>query len=306
MSRIPSFVLASFCAFGFTLTTAYGQTPVTGTTTAPSLKSLTLESVVPIANIDSTLTPNIPASLLSAFTSGTMELRQQLSYSAAAQTLKVSGISEAAGSPLPTPAGAAGVTTLWTYTVNVDRLDFTATPGNAIVFLGSAANGSSGTPFGDISGSLVSVSAGYLAPTAASSATTFSGITTSIAGAATLFSKQGSGTVVSGSGTGGVPVAVAGPKNFISGSPQFQLDGTHSTDPSGGILTYHWTFVRVFGTTADLAGADTATPTVSVPGYSDAQGDYTFQLMVTNSAGLSATDTVTVTYSVPVANSTGQ
>lgn len=289
MSRISSFVLASF----FTLMTAYGQTSVTRT----SLKSLTLEAVVPIDNVDSTTTPSIPATLISSLTSGTMELRQQLNYNAAAQTLKVTGISEAAGLPLPTPADAAGVTTLWTYTVNVDRVDVTAKPGNAVVFLGSVASGSSSTPFGDISGALVSVSAGYLAPTDTSSSTTFMGISTVIAGSASLFSKQGSGTVVlSGSPTSGVPVAVAGPKNFISGNPQFQLDGTHSTDPSGGTLTYHWTFLPVFGTTANLVGADTATPIVTVPSYSDAEGDYTFQLAISNSAGLSATDTVTVTY----------
>jgi hypothetical protein len=37
---------------------------------------------------------------------------------------------------------------------------------------------------------------------------------------------------------------------------------------------------------------------VTVPDYSNAQGDYTFQLTVTNAAGLSSTDTVVVTYDV--------
>lgn len=107
-------------------------------------------------------------------------------------------------------------------------------------------------------------------------------------------------------GTTGVPDAVAEPKNFISANPQFQLDGTRSTEPSGGTLTYHWTFMPVFGTTANLVAAGTATPTVTVPDYSDAQGDYTFQLTVTNAAGLSAVDTVTVTYSVPGPTGDGQ
>ena len=307
MSRTSSVVLASFFAFSFSLASAYAQPPVTGTATPPSLKSLSLEAVIPFANINTTGTVDIPASLLSAFTNGTMELRQQLNYSAAAQTLVVIGISVPAGSPMPTPINATGTTTLWTYTVNIDRVDLTAKPGSAVVFLGFAANGSSGTPFGDISGSLVSISAAYIASPGALSATAFSGIATSIAGSASLFSKQGSGTIVTSSKSiGGAPVAVAGPKNFISVTPQFQLDGSHSTDPNGGTLTYHWTFMPIFGTTANLVGADSATPTVTVPDYSDAQGDYTFQLMVTNAAGLSATDTVTVTYSVPVANTNGQ
>jgi len=293
MSRISSIVLTPL----FTFMAMYGQTSGTGTTAAPSLKSLTLESVVPIDSVDSTATPNIPASLLSALTSGTAELRQQLTYTAATQTLTVTGISVASGSPLPTPSGATGVTSLWTYTVNVERVDLSAKPGNAVLFLGSAASGSTNTPFGDISGALVSISAGYTTPTDASSPTAFSGIAANLAGSATLFSKQGTGTLtLGGSPTTGVPVAVAGPKNFISGDPQFQLDGTHSTDPNGGTLTYHWVFMPVFGTTANLVGADTATPMVTVPSYSDAEGDYTFQLTVTNAAGLSATDSVTITY----------
>ena len=132
MSRSLSIVFVSF----FTLLTAYGQTPAAGTT----LKSLPLEAAVPIDSVDSTITPSIPATLLSSLTSGTMDLRQQLTYTAAAQTLTITGISEAAGSPLPTPADAAGVTRLWTYPINVDRVDLTAKPGNAVVFLGSVAS----------------------------------------------------------------------------------------------------------------------------------------------------------------------
>ena len=122
--------------------TAYGQISVTGTAAAPSLKLLTLGAVVPIGNLNSTITPGIPATLLSALT----------------------GIREAVGPRLLTPTDATGVTTSWTYPVIADRFDLTAEPGNAVVFLGSVANGSSSTPFRDISGALAIVSAGYLAP----------------------------------------------------------------------------------------------------------------------------------------------
>ncbi len=64
----------------------------------------------------------------------------------------------------------------------------------------------------------------------------------------------------------------------------------------GGTLTYSWKFIPVYGQAATLVGADTATPSVTVPDYSDAVGDYTFQVTVSNSAGLSSTDMVTVTY----------
>jgi len=56
---------------------------------------------VPIDSVDSTVTPSIPATLLSSLISGSAELRQQLNYNAAAQTLTVTGISEASGSCRP-------------------------------------------------------------------------------------------------------------------------------------------------------------------------------------------------------------
>jgi hypothetical protein len=293
MSHVSKFVLASVLATMI----AAGQTSGAATAGAPTLKSLTIEAIVPVSGLDAAATPNVPADTLASLTNGTLELRQQLSYSASANTLKVTGIVEAPGSPLPTPASAAGVTTLYSYTINVDRVDVTAKPGNAVVIVGSVSGDSAVTPFGDIAGALVSVSAGYKTSTTTASTTEFSRVSTNIAGAASLFSTKGSGTVSTGDATGsGLPVAVAGPKNFISGSPQFQLDATKSKDPSGGTLTYHWSFVPSFGSTVNLAGADTATPTVTVPDNSTAEGDYTFQLTVTNSAGLSAMDTVTVTY----------
>src|SRR6185369_10730504 len=181
MSRIASFAFASF----FSILIANAQTTVPTTTTTPDLKSLTLEAIVPIDSVDATITPNIPADVLALLTSGANELRQQLAYDAAAKTLKVTGITEPAGSPLPTPSGAANVTTLWSYTVNVDRVDI-STKRNAVVFLGTVAADSTTTPpttstttsatttpFGDISGSLVSVSAGYTASTDTTAATAF-------------------------------------------------------------------------------------------------------------------------------------
>src|SRR4051794_11403349 len=137
MSRMLSYVLASF----LTLLIANGQTPVTTPAPLSTVKSLTLEAMVPIDGIDAAATPNIPADLLSSLTSGTMELRQQLTYDAAAKTLKVVGLSEPAGSALPTPTGAAGVTTLFTYTINVSTVLTSSKRGNSVLFLGTVADG---------------------------------------------------------------------------------------------------------------------------------------------------------------------
>jgi hypothetical protein len=299
MSRILSFALASFS----TIMIAGGQTATTtGTgTESPSLKSLSVESIVPLDGINAVTVPSIPADVLVSLTSGGRELHQQAIYDAGAKTLKVTGLLENAGSAVPTPSDPPGVTPVWSYTVTVDRVEITTKPSNAVVFVGSVAAGSSTTPFGDISGALVTFSAGYKTPVdpVPVANTAYSGISTNIAGAASLFSKSGAGTIGLGRTTAtGMPTAVAGPKNLISPTPQFQLDASKSTDPNGGTLTYHWAYVGSFGMTASITGADTATPTVTVPDYSNAQGDYTFQLTVTNAAGLSSTDTVVVTYDV--------
>ena len=267
---------------------------------SPSLKGLSIEAVIPIDSIEAISVPAIPAEIIAGLTSGTMELHQQAIYDAAAKTLKVTGLLENAGSPVPTPSGATGVTPVWSYTVSVDRVELASTPSNAVVFLGSVAAGVfRHAVWGHhrFSGHSVGKLQDPVDPAPAAN-TAYSGISTNIAGAASLFSKSGAGTIGLGTTATGMPTAVAGPKNTISPTPQFQLDASKSTDPNGGTLTYHWAYVPAFGMTATITGADTATPMVTVPDYSNAQGDYTFQLTVTNAAGLSSTDTVVVTYDV--------
>jgi hypothetical protein len=80
----------------------------------------------------------------------------------------------------------------------------------------------------------------------------------------------------------------------------FQLDGTQSSDPMGGTLTYQWVFVPVSGQIVTLTGDNTATPTVSIPQNLFSFGDYVFLLRVTNSAGLTSTDMVLIRYADPL------
>jgi alpha-tubulin suppressor-like RCC1 family protein len=68
------------------------------------------------------------------------------------------------------------------------------------------------------------------------------------------------------------------------------LDGSASSDPGGGTLTYAWT--QVSGpSTSTITSASGVTTTVT----GLVQGEYTYQLTVTNSGGVSANATVTVT-----------
>ncbi len=80
------------------------------------------------------------------------------------------------------------------------------------------------------------------------------------------------------------------------------LDGSASSNPGGGALSYAWT--KVSGP-ASFAITSPAAATTGLTGL--VQGVYTFQLTVTNSGGYSATATVTVTVNpapvvTPIAN----
>lgn len=277
------------------LSAAFGQTT---TTPESSLTSFSVESIIPLTNIDSVTQANIPADVASALQGGTLKIRQAVSYTSASSTLTIHGFLVQPGSPIPTPAGATGLTDVWNYTVAVTNVTLSSKAMNSVVLTGTI-NPNDVTPFGDISGSVVSFSTAYTVPTDGT-APTFAGVGTDVVGVASLFSKAGAGTVTSGSGSGsGTLTAVAGPKNAIMTVDTFQLDGTQST--GNGKLTFQWTFVPQFGQTATLSGANTATPTVMLPDYAAAFGDYTFQLMVTDSTGATSTATVVISYDPPSA-----
>ncbi|MEM1159399.1 MAG: PKD domain-containing protein [Pseudomonadota bacterium] len=92
--------------------------------------------------------------------------------------------------------------------------------------------------------------------------------------------------------TNAPPIADAGPDQTAFVGDVATLDGSASSDPDGDALQFTWTVIdRPAGSTAQVAGGDTATPTFSP----DRRGDYVLQLVVSDGAGSSAPDFVTVT-----------
>ena len=89
-----------------------------------------------------------------------------------------------------------------------------------------------------------------------------------------------------------VTAAVAGPKNAVSLTRQFQLDASKSIGFDGKAVTYLWT-VASGSPVAAISGSTTATPTVQL---GPARGLYTFLLTVTDSTGKTATDTVSIDF----------
>jgi subtilisin family serine protease len=92
------------------------------------------------------------------------------------------------------------------------------------------------------------------------------------------------------------PVANSGlDRNTKTGST-IQLDGTESFDPDGDPIAYSWVFKsRPVGSSASLAGYDTATPTFAA----DVDGSYEVELTVSDGE-LSSSDRVVITATIGI------
>jgi hypothetical protein len=88
------------------------------------------------------------------------------------------------------------------------------------------------------------------------------------------------------------PAANAGQDQVVPRSSAVQLDGSGSTDPEGGVLTYRWTLItRPTGSAATLSDPNIVNPTFTA----DRPGTYVAQLVVDDVLSTSGTDTVQIT-----------
>lgn len=92
------------------------------------------------------------------------------------------------------------------------------------------------------------------------------------------------------------PVAAAGPDQVVNEGDLVVLNGGNSVDgdPDGLGMLASFAWSQVAGTTVDLMGAGTATPTFVAPSVGVAGGALEFELTVTDNAGAVDTDRVIV------------
>lgn len=99
------------------------------------------------------------------------------------------------------------------------------------------------------------------------------------------------------------PTANAGEDQNVVTGDEVQLDGSSSADPDGDLVTYSWTLLSSpSGSVASLSDQSVVDPTF----VADFDGQYTLELVVSDSELQSSPDTVTITSetanSAPVAN----
>jgi Putative Ig domain/PASTA domain len=85
------------------------------------------------------------------------------------------------------------------------------------------------------------------------------------------------------------PVANAGPDQIVKIGSTVFLDGSGSYDPDGSIVSYQW--VKIYGSTVNLTGANTVSPSFTAPSTETALW---FWLTVTDNKGGSSSDYVTI------------
>ena len=263
--------------------------------TTPMLQTLSIERVLAVSNVLTTVTPTIDPATLAAIAGGALEIRERLVYNPQANTVTSTAFLVAAGSPIPTPL-TVDITKSFveSFTIGVSNVILASKPVPSILLVGNVVF-STPTPYGTYQGAPAAVSLGYTTDTPPK----INNIVDVIAGLVTGYSASGAGTVMvsqpssggGGGGTSNAPTVVLNPASQTAFTQQVRLDASKSTDPNNLALTFAWTVLSP--PTANILNPTSATPDVQLlNGF----GTYSFQVTVTNSAGMSSMAVATVSY----------
>jgi len=268
---------------------------------AQTLNSLTMERVIVLSSAHSTLTPNLPAALLGAVTSGAQEIHEQTNYNPQASQLTSTFFVLPAGSAPPTNLGSVPATSfLASLSLSVDKTYVTS---SAVQFVGSISQ-SSAPLFGSASyqGAPATVSFGYTKDTPPK----IHDVTESIAGVAVAYTGAATGTLsITQPSTPGGPGGGTGITIVVNGltgaTPSIQttvnqltLDASASTSTNAGALTYTWSIPQ--GSPSAGIGFPGGNTAVAFVQLSSGKQTYTINLTVTDATGATATSTISIVF----------
>jgi hypothetical protein len=268
---------------------------------AQTLNSLTMERVLVLSSAHSTLTPNLPASLLGSVTSGALEIHEQTNYNPQASLLTSTFFVMPAGSTPPTSLSTVPVANyLATLALSIDK---TYVTGSAVQFAGTISQ-SSAPLFGSASyqGAPATLSFGYTKDTPPK----IHDVIESIAGVAVAYTGAATGTLSitqpstgpGGGGGTGVTIVVNGAtgtmQSFQTTVNQLNLDASASTSTNAGALTYTWSIPQ--GSPSAGIGFPGGNTAVAFVQLSSGKQTYTINLTVTDATGATATATITIVF----------
>ena len=270
---------------------------------AQTLNSLTMERVLVLSSTHSSLTSNLPASVLGSIAAGTLEVHEQTNYNPQANSLTSTFFLMPAGSTPPTALSSVSASNI--LAIVALTIDKTYVTSSAVQFTGTISQ--SNTPlFGTASyqGAPATLSFGYTKDTPPK----IHDVIETVAGVAVAYTAGATGTLSitqpsSGGGGGGgtgVTIVVAGPggtnstNSFQTTVNQVNLDASGSTSSNAGTLTYTWS-IPAGSPTAGISfpGGNSAKPFIQL---SSGQQTYTINLTVTDATGATATSTITIQY----------
>lgn len=145
----PSFILAGFFLVAHsaqainTVTTTVGANTVTTCKRTPAgLSSFMMEHTVDVADIKSTLTPQLPDSAFSDISSGKKEVRSRISYDKTTKVLKNLLFLVNPGAPLPSPSTIDFEKEKFAWvTASIDKIYLSCKPRATVLLAGIAIDG---------------------------------------------------------------------------------------------------------------------------------------------------------------------
>jgi len=266
---------------------------------AQTLTALTMERVLTLSGLQTTLTSNLSPSTLASIASGALEIHEQTNYNPQANSLTSTFFLEPAGTTPPVNLGTVSASNILAIVALIaDKVYVTS---SAVQFVGLISQDNApvvGTK--SYQGAPATFSFGFTTDTPPK----IHDVVDSVAGTGVIYTASATGTfTITQPTTPGGPTGGTGITIIVNGStgttPSFQttvnqviLDASASTSTNAGALTYAWA-PAAGSPSMGITGGSTATASIQL---ASGRQTYTVTLIVTDATGATATATITINY----------